>query len=259
MADNNYLAVTLAGDFIKLDFDNLLALANKELVTSSDLYKNLRSKGFLFDSLSKYSIELAAIRLRTRMAHVFHLTSLHMFVISLRCDHSCPYCQVSRQNQTANNIFDMTESVADKALDVVFDSPSKNIKIEFQGGEPLLNFELVKHIVTRAIQINESKNRNLDFVIATNETHSVREFLVEIFGYLDLDWQRYVEIDERYFRPTEVESLLGDPSKAKNELGWEPKITFDELVKEMVLSDMEEAKRDALVEKHGFKSFNYHE
>jgi GDPmannose 4,6-dehydratase len=71
--------------------------------------------------------------------------------------------------------------------------------------------------------------------------------------------QVIVRVDPRYFRPTEVESLLGDPSKAKNELGWEPKITFDELVKEMVQADMESAKRDALVEKYGFKSFNYHE
>jgi GDPmannose 4,6-dehydratase len=68
-----------------------------------------------------------------------------------------------------------------------------------------------------------------------------------------------VRVDPRYFRPTEVESLLGDPSKAKNELGWEPKITFDELVKEMVLADLEAAKKDALVQEHGFKSFNYHE
>jgi len=68
-----------------------------------------------------------------------------------------------------------------------------------------------------------------------------------------------IRVDPRYFRPTEVESLLGDPSKAKNELGWEPKISFEELVKEMVLADMEEAKRDKLVEKHGFRSFKYHE
>ncbi len=168
MGDDEYLAVTLAGDFVKLDFQSLQALANKELAPGSDLYMDLRSKGFLFDSLSKYSVELTAIRLRTRMAHVFHLTSLHMFVISLRCDHSCPYCQVSRQNRSANKMFDMTESTADKALDVVFESPSKNIKIEFQGGEPLLNFDLVKHIVIRANQLNESNRRNLDFIIATN-------------------------------------------------------------------------------------------
>jgi GDPmannose 4,6-dehydratase len=71
--------------------------------------------------------------------------------------------------------------------------------------------------------------------------------------------QVIVRVDPRYFRPTEVESLLGDPSKAKKELGWVPKISFEELVKEMVLADMEIAKRDELIEKHGFRSFNYHE
>ena len=68
-----------------------------------------------------------------------------------------------------------------------------------------------------------------------------------------------VKIDPRYYRPTEVETLLGDPTKAKEKLGWVPKTTFQELVREMVLSDLETAKRDALVKKHGFKVFDYHE
>src|SRR6516164_2019674 len=73
-----------------------------------------------------------------------------------------------------------------------------------------------------------------DFVIATGETHSVREFLDEAAAYLGLDWTRYVVIDERYFRPTEVDLLLGDASKAERLLGWKPKTTFKELVKLMV-------------------------
>ena len=68
-----------------------------------------------------------------------------------------------------------------------------------------------------------------------------------------------VKVDPRYFRPTEVETLLGDPSKAKNTLGWEPKISFEDLVREMVCSDLEEAQRDALCKSEGFKSFNYYE
>ena len=68
-----------------------------------------------------------------------------------------------------------------------------------------------------------------------------------------------VRVDSRYFRPTEVETLLGDPANAKNRLGWEPKITFEELVREMVCSDLEEAQRDALCETEGFKVFNHHE
>jgi GDPmannose 4,6-dehydratase len=129
-----------------------------------------------------------------------------------------------------------------------------------------------------------------DYVIATGRQHSVREFVELAAGDLgiSLRWEGegihetgivggfevkgekekikgpkvgdvIVRVDPRYFRPTEVESLLGDPSKAKRELGWEPKISFAELVKEMVLADLEVAKRDALVEKHGFRIFSYHE
>ncbi len=82
-----------------------------------------------------------------------------------------------------------------------------------------------------------------DFVIATGETYSVRQFLEEAFGYAGLDWQKFVEIDKRYFRPTEVDLLIGDASKAKKILGWEPKVKFKELVKMMVDSDMAEVKK----------------
>ena len=82
-----------------------------------------------------------------------------------------------------------------------------------------------------------------DFVIATGETHSVREFLDEAFGYLDLDWKKYVEIDPRYFRPTEVDLLLGDASKAKRVLGWKPRVHFKDLVKLMVDADLESEKQ----------------
>jgi GDPmannose 4,6-dehydratase len=77
-----------------------------------------------------------------------------------------------------------------------------------------------------------------DYVIATGETHSVREFLEEAFGYVGWDWQEHVIIDERYMRPSEVDLLLGDASKAKRQLGWEPKTTFKQLVHLMVDHDL---------------------
>ena len=77
-----------------------------------------------------------------------------------------------------------------------------------------------------------------DYVVATGETHTVREFLERAFSYLDLDWQRYVKIDPRYYRPTEVDLLIGDAGKAKKILGWEPKVSFDELVVMMVEADL---------------------
>jgi len=78
-----------------------------------------------------------------------------------------------------------------------------------------------------------------DFVVGTGETHTVREFLDEAFGYVGLDWHKYVEIDQRYFRPTEVDYLLADPSKTTRELGWKPKVKFHELVRIMVDADLE--------------------
>ena len=128
-----------------------------------------------------------------------------------------------------------------------------------------------------------------DFVIATGVQYSVRDFVNAAVGELGvkLRWegtgvdevgiidsldssvldehsplkvgQTVVQVDPRYFRPTEVETLLGDPTKAKEKLGWTPTTTFEELVVEMVRSDYEDAKRDDLVKKHGFKTFDYHE
>jgi GDPmannose 4,6-dehydratase len=115
-----------------------------------------------------------------------------------------------------------------------------------------------------------------DFVIATGEQHSVREFVNLAAARLDmkLDWQGsgteetatdmvsgdvIVRIDPRYYRPTEVEALLGDPSKAKSILGWEPEISFHALVEEMVDSDLRLAERDALVQREGFETYKHHE
>jgi GDPmannose 4,6-dehydratase len=78
-----------------------------------------------------------------------------------------------------------------------------------------------------------------DYVVSTGETHSVREFLKEAFGYVNLNWEDYVEIDPRYFRPAEVDLLLGDSTKAKQKLGWEPKVTFKSLVEIMVDADLQ--------------------
>ena len=114
-----------------------------------------------------------------------------------------------------------------------------------------------------------------DYVIATGEQHSVREFIelsAQFLG-MEITWEGagveekgidnqgnvVVAVDPRYYRPTEVETLLGDASKARRELGWEPKVSFRELVKEMVDGDLKIAERDALVRKHGYSVFNFHE
>jgi len=119
------------------------------------------------------------------------------------------------------------------------------------------------------------QDRPDDFVIATGQQYSVRDFVnaaaaelgmslrwegaeVNEKGY-DGDGRCIVQVDPRYFRPTEVETLLGDASKARDKLGWTPKITFKQLVAEMAREDLKEAERDALIKQHGYKSFNRHE
>jgi GDPmannose 4,6-dehydratase len=90
-----------------------------------------------------------------------------------------------------------------------------------------------------------------DYVVATNETHSVREFCQETFRLLDLDWEKYVDYDKRYERPAEVELLIGDPAKAKRQLGWEPKVRFKDLVKLMVDADLKLAEHEAKLARLG--------
>lgn len=93
-----------------------------------------------------------------------------------------------------------------------------------------------------------------DYVVATGETHSVREFLEEAFGLLGLDWKEHVKVDERYFRPSEVDLLLGDPTRAKERLGWTPRTSFKELVRLMIDSDWELAKEETAMAAHRAQS-----
>jgi GDPmannose 4,6-dehydratase len=92
-----------------------------------------------------------------------------------------------------------------------------------------------------------------DFVIATGKTYSVREFVERVFKKLDLDYEKYVEIDQRYFRPTEVDVLLGDASKAKKKLGWTPRVSFDQLIDMMIAADMELAEKEKTLRDAGYE------
>jgi len=104
----------------------------------------------------------------------------------------------------------------------------------------------------RAMWMMMQHDRPDDFIIATGETHSVREFVERVFEKLDLDYRRYVEIDERYFRPTEVDVLLGDSTKAREALGWEPEVSFDQLIDMMIETDLELAEKEKVLRDAGY-------
>ncbi|HEY0097776.1 MAG TPA: GDP-mannose 4,6-dehydratase, partial [Pyrinomonadaceae bacterium] len=96
----------------------------------------------------------------------------------------------------------------------------------------------------RAMHLMLQQGEPDDYVIATGETHTVREFCQRAFGEAGLDYEQYVKVDERFLRPAEVDLLIGDAGKAKRELGWEPEYTFGEMIKEMVEADMKEAQKE---------------
>lgn len=164
---SRYVVTSQAGEFLVVERDELEAFVRHRLAPTSDVYNDLKSKHFLIDQDSSVAADLLAIKVRTKLRRLQDFTGLHIFVVSLRCEHSCPYCQVSRQSDD-KRAFDMTPATADKCIDLVFRSPSPSLKIEFQGGEPLLNFGLIQYVVLKAEERNRTENRVLQFVIATN-------------------------------------------------------------------------------------------
>ncbi len=176
LGGSDYVLTNQAGEYVVVDRSVLEQFVTHRLPPDSDAYQAFKSKHFLLDRDSDVAIDLLTLKVRTKLAPLANFTGLHIFVATLRCDHSCPYCQVSRQSDD-NVAFDMPLETAEKALEFTFRSPNPAIKIEFQGGEPLLNFDLIRYVVERAEQINRTERRSLQFVIATNLALATDEIL----------------------------------------------------------------------------------
>ena len=164
---HRYVLTNFAGEYIVLPKETVVRLVRHELDTSSEAFEELSSRHFVLRGDSAVALDLLAVKYRTKQALLAHFTSLFMYVVTLRCDHSCPYCQVSRQS-VDRHAYDMKPDTAEKAIDFMFRSPSPSLKVEFQGGEPLLNFPLIRRIVERVEARNATEGRDLQFVIATN-------------------------------------------------------------------------------------------
>jgi His-Xaa-Ser system radical SAM maturase HxsB len=164
---SRYVVSTIVGEYRVVTRDVIESLVTHRLAPGSDAYDDFKSGHFIRDADSNIAPELLALKYRTKLSRVSQFTGLHMFVVTLRCDHTCQYCQVSRQTKD-RVAFDMSDAVARHAVDLVFESPSRALKIEFQGGEPLLNFERIKSIVELAEARNRQEKRDLQFVIASN-------------------------------------------------------------------------------------------
>lgn len=164
---NRMLLVNEVGEHLLLDSEIFTLFIEKNLPYSESAYLDLKGKHFLYDSDSTAPLELLAVKYRTKKEHLAGFVKLHIFVVSLRCEHSCHYCQVSRVS-TSRALYDMSSQTAAKALELVFASPSNHLKIEFQGGEPLLNFEVIRQTVEDAEKRAAIEDREVEFVITTN-------------------------------------------------------------------------------------------
>ena len=173
---NRRIIVNEVGEYLFVSNDDFDRFVTHNLDRHSDLYLDLKGKHFLFDSNSAAPFELLATKYRTKKAHLAGFTKLHIFVISLRCEHSCHYCQVSRVS-TNKSRFDMSQETASRALDMAFRSPASEIKIEFQGGEPLLNFERIVQIVEEAERKSSLSGKSVEFVVTTNLALTTDEML----------------------------------------------------------------------------------
>ncbi|MEW6395005.1 MAG: His-Xaa-Ser system radical SAM maturase HxsB [Pseudomonadota bacterium] len=162
-----YLVSNIVGEFVLLSGDEFERLVNLQLAPGDELYEKAYASHLIIRVGQTAQLQLLAMRLRSRMGFLREPSALHMFVVTLRCEHSCPYCQVSRQSSDRSR-FDMSEESAQRALAIALQSPSPAIKIEFQGGEPLLNFPLIAKIVEAAKIDGPRAGKKLEFVIASN-------------------------------------------------------------------------------------------
>lgn len=161
------LVVNEVGEHLLLDDSTFTAFTEKTLHPNSEAYKDLKAKHMLLDGPPDVPIRMLATKYRTKRGFLSGFTRLHIFVTTLRCEHSCHYCQVSRVSPDKAR-YDMTPETASRSLDLVFRSPAREISIEFQGGEPLLNFDIIRFVVDEAKLRNASRGKQIQFVITTN-------------------------------------------------------------------------------------------
>ena len=167
--ENEYILTNEVGEYIFLQNDDFYRFVNGELDNHSDLFYDIASKQIATTDEIEDVVPMLATKYRTKKSILKHFTSLHMVVPTLRCNSSCIYCQVARKNMDDHSA-NMTKKTAKNVVKTIFQSPSPFIKIEFQGGDPSTDFDMVKYIIEEAEWQNIFEKRYLDFVICTNLT-----------------------------------------------------------------------------------------
>ena len=178
--DDVVLLVNECGDFIFLKSDIFDKFIRHILSNKDENFLRLKSHLFVAQDEIESSLQKISARYRTKKSFLRDFTTLHMMVITLRCNQRCEYCQVSCAEEDAQN-YDMKIDVARRIVDTIFSAPTKNPKIEFQGGEPLLNWPVIKDVVFYAEKLAEEKRKKVEFVIRISVYHQ--------YGSTDRVWR----------------------------------------------------------------------
>ena len=169
--------VNQGGEHLFINLDDFNHILNKDIDRNSDFYFALKDKQFLADDYDlEIQLDVLANQLKSRKAYLDDFTSLHMIVVTARCNFNCRYCHASSANEKEHDL-DLDWPTAKLIVNKIFESPSPIIKIEFQGGEPLLNWPIIQDIVEYAEIVNCIAKRQLEFVICTNLTLITKEIL----------------------------------------------------------------------------------
>jgi uncharacterized protein len=165
--NGDYLLVNEVGEYVVLAPGSFRDFAGHRLLPGYPGYAELKAKHFLTDDTSSALFDVLASKYRTKKSFLDGFTKLHIFVTTLRCNQSCPYCQVSRQGESAG-AYDMTEEMLHRSVDLMLTSPAPSVTMELQGGEPLLNFDLLKEAVRYAKERNATVGKDVQYVVCTN-------------------------------------------------------------------------------------------
>jgi uncharacterized protein len=169
LPENRLLVVNEAGEFVILRPEDFSAFTECRLEPGSPLFLDLKGKHLLTDTRVTPVVNLLATKYRTKKAFLKNFTGLHIVVVTLRCNQRCHYCHASSQSADDTR-WDMSAATAKNVVDKIMSTPSPVVKIEFQGGESLLNLKVVKTIVREAKRLNKKRRKDLSFVICTNLT-----------------------------------------------------------------------------------------
>lgn len=175
--DTQELLVNEAGEFVVASSGTVQTLVRKQLTRGSDLYSTFKAKHFITDNSSSPLLDILATKYRTKYGFVDGFTKLHIFVVTLRCDHSCHYCQVSRQTSD-KSAYDMSFQTAEKSIELMMKSPAPHLTLELQGGEPLLAFDLIQQIVPVAKKRAGDFGKSMDIVVTTNLANATEDMLL---------------------------------------------------------------------------------